>query len=106
MISLAVDVSIVSTGKDTVGEQYFLTCTVTSDDTHTFTWNGPPNGGPLPSDNNDTRMVSDSSSGSTHTSILQFDPLLLLHGGSYTCQVILGTVLYTESIQVNVKGKS
>ena len=46
------------------------------------------------------------SGGSTHTSILQFDPLQVSHEGSYTCEVTVGTVTEMRSIQVNVDGKS
>ena len=103
-------ITITPSGTNTAGEQYQLTCTATvegSTDTPTFSWLGPPNGGPLPSGVGDTRMVSDvMSSGSTHTSILQFDPLQSSHGGMYTCQVTVGTVTETRSTQVTVEGKS
>ena len=73
----------------------------------TLSWTGPPIGEPLPSDNNDTRMVSfGMSNGSTHTSILQFDPLQSSHEGNYTCQVTIGNVTEMSSIQVNVLLKS
>ena len=72
-----------------------------------FAWVRPPNGRPLPSDDSDTRMVSDViSSGSTYTSILQFDPLQSSHEGNYTCQVTVGNETEMSSIQVNVEGKS
>ena len=49
-------------------------------------------------------MVSDvMSSGSTHTSILQFDPLQSSHEGNYTCRVVVGTTVEITSIQVNVQ---
>ena len=102
-----VAVFIAPSGTNTAGEQYRLTCRVQSTDTPTFSWFGPPNGGPLPSDPDDTRMVSDvMSSGSTHTSILQFNPLNSSHEGNYTCQVTVGTVTEMRSFQVNVEGKS
>ena len=102
-------IAITPSGNNIAGEQYQLTCGVQTTDIHapTFTWTGPPNDGQLPSDNSDTRMVSDvMSSGSTHTSILQFDPLQSSHEGNYICQVTVGTVTEMSSIQVNVKGKS
>ena len=101
-------ISTIPSGTNTAGEVYLLTCTfsVSSANTPTFLWFGPPNGGPLPSDNSDTRMVSDvMSSGSTHTSILQFDPLQSSHEGNYICQATEGTVIDVTSSQVNVKGK-
>ena len=78
-------ISITPSGTNTAGEQYHLNCTlVSSVNTPTFLWFGPPNGGTLPRDNSDTRMVSDGmSNGSTHTSILQFDPLQSSHEGNY-----------------------
>ena len=104
-ISHIVPISITPSGMNTAGGQYQLTCTVQSTATPTITWLGPPNDGPLPSDDSDTGMVSDvMSSGSTHTSILQFDPLQSSHEGSYTCQVTVGTVTEMRSIQVNVEG--
>ena len=102
-------IAIAPSGNNTVGEQYQLTCGVQTTDilVPTFTWIGPPNGGSLPSDNSDTWMVSDvMSSGSTHNSILQFDPLQSSHEGNYICQVTVGTVTEMRSIQVNVEGKS
>ena len=100
-------VSITPSGTNTAGEQYQMNCTIQSTVIPTFSWTGPPNGGALPSDSSDTRMVSDvMSSGSTHTSILQFDPLQSSHEGNYTCQVTVETVSEMRSIQVNVEGKS
>ena len=98
---------IAPSGTNSAGSQYQLTCTfIGSIHTATFLWTGPPNGGTLPSDNSDTRMVSDGmSSGSTHNSILQFDPLQSSHEGNYICQVTVGTVTEMRSIQVNVEGK-
>ena len=43
------------------------------------------------------------SSGSTHTSILQFDPLQSSHEGNYTCRVIVGAIVEMTSFQVNVE---
>ena len=103
-------ISITPSGNSITGGQYQLTCTfiTTSNSTTSFSWFGPPNGGILPSGNSDTRTVSDvMSSGFTHTSILQFDPLQSSHEGNYTCQVtVLGTVTEMSSIQINVEGKS
>ena len=88
------------------GDQHNLTCMATIvglENTPTFTWTGPPNGGPLPSDSNDTRMVSDvMSSGSTHTSILTFDPLKMVHSGRYACTVTVGTVSNSSTFDVTV----
>ena len=99
-------ISITPSGNSITGGQYQLTCTfiTTSNSTTSFSWFGPPNGGIFPSDNSDIRMVM--SSGSTHTSILQFDPLQSSHEGNYTCQVTVGNVTEMRSIQVNVKSKS
>ena len=74
-------------------------------------WVRLPNGRPLPSDNSDTRMVSDVMSsgilsGFAYTSILQFNPLNSSHEGNYTCQVTVGNETEMSSIQVNVEGKS
>ena len=102
-------IAITPSGNNIVGEQYQLTCGVQTTDIHvpTFSWTGPPNGGQLSSDNSDTRMVSvGMSNGSTHTSILQFDPLQSSHEGNYICQVTVGNVTEMRSIQVNVEGKS
>ena len=100
-------VSITTSGNNIAGEQYQLNCTIQSTVTPTFSWFGPPNGGPLPSVPDDTRMVSGvMSSGFTHTSILQFDSLQSSHEGNYICQVTVGTVTEMRSIQVNVEGKS
>ena len=91
-------ITITPSGTSTAGELYQLNCTVQSTDKPTFRWFGPPS---------DTRMVSDvMSSGSTHTSILQFDPLQSSHEGNYTCQVIVETVTEMTSFQVNVEGNS
>ena len=102
-------ISITPSGNNTAGEQYQLNCIVHTsiDSAPNISWLGPPDGGTLPSDSNDTRTVSDMmSSGSTHTSILQFDPLQSSHEGNYTCQVtVQGTVTEMRSFQVNV-GKS
>ena len=100
-------IAITPSGNNTVGEQYQLTCGVQTTGIHvpTFTWFGP-HGGSLPSDNSDTRMVSvGMSSGSTHTSILQFVPLQSSHEGNYICQATVGTETEMRSIQVNVEGK-
>ena len=98
-------ICITPSGNNTAGEQYRLTCTfISSTATPSFSWFGPPNGGLLPSGNSDTRMVSDvMSNGSTHTSILQFDPLQSSHEGNYICQVTLGTVTEMTSFQINVE---
>ena len=102
-----VAISITPSGNNTAGKVFRLTCTVQSTDTPSFSWFGPPNGGTLPSDDSYTRMVSNvMSSGSTHTSILQFSPLQSPHEGKYTCEVRVGTVTEMRSIQVNVEGKS
>lgn len=84
-----------------------LICTVIgSTDTPTITWLGPPNGGSLPSGVGDTRMVSDvMSSGSTHASILQFDPLQSSHEGIYTCQATARKVLKMRSVPVYPQGE-
>ena len=97
-------ICITPSGNNTAGEQYRLTCTfISSIATTSFTWFGPPNGGPLPSDNSDTRMVSDvMSNGSTHTSILQFDPLQSSHEGNYICQVTVGAIVEMVSFQINL----
>ena len=98
-----VPISITPSGRNTAGEQYQLTCTFTSSLTNTpsISWLGPPNGKTLPGVGGDTRMVK--SSGSAHTSILQFDPLQSSHEGNYTCQVTVGTVTEMRSIQVSVE---
>ena len=98
-------ISITPSGNNTAGEQYRLTCTFTgATGTRTFAWFGPPNGRSLPSD---TRMVSDvMSNGSTHTSILQFDPLQSSHEGNYLCRVTVGNVTAIISTEVNVEGTS
>ena len=99
-------IAITPSGNNIAGEQYQLTCGVQTTDILTFTWTGPPNGGQLPSDNSDTRIVSGGiPSGSAHTSILQFDPLQSSHEGNYICRVIVGNVTEMRSIQVNVEGK-
>ena len=105
LITCAVHIFITASGINTDGEHYELTCTIQSTDTPTFSWTGPPNGGPLSSGNSDTRMVSDvMSSGSTHTSILQFDPLQSSHEGNYTCQVTVGAItIEMTSFQINVE---
>ena len=102
---LEISLSITPSGINTAGEEYQLTCMfIGIVSPPTFTWTGPPNGGSI---NSDTGMVSDvMSSGSTHTSILQFDPLQSSHEGNYTCQVTVGTVTEMRSIQVNVEGNS
>ena len=96
---------ITPSGINTTGEQYQLTCTVNgTTTTPTFSWADRTNDRIM---NTNTRMVSDvMSSGSTHTSILQFDPLQSSHEGNYTCQVTVGNVTEMRSIQVNVEGKS
>ena len=102
-------ISITPSGINTAGGQYQLACTFIGsiDSAPVFLWSGPPSDRPFPSDDSDTRMLSDViSSGSTHTSILQFDPLQSSHEGNYTCQVRVGTVTEMKSIQVNVEGKS
>ena len=73
-----------------------------------FAWVRPPNGGPLPSDNSDTRMVMSSGilSGFAYISILRFNPLNSSHEGNYTCQVTVGNETEMKSIQVNVTSKS
>ena len=105
-LHFTVPISITPSGINTAGEQYQLACTFNGsiDSAPVFSWTGPPNGGPLPSDDSVTRMVFDvMSSGSTHTSILQFDPLQSSHEGNYTCRVIVGTAVVITSIQVNVQ---
>ena len=95
--------SIFSIGNTTAGERYFLTCIVSgTTDTPNITWFGPPNGGPLPSDNSNTRMVITTGS----TSMLRISPLQSTDEGNYTCQAIVGTVVDVTSIQVIVQGKS
>ena len=99
-------ISITPSGISTAGEQYRLTCTFfgSRNTTPIFLWTGPSNDGTLPSGNSDTRMVSDvMSSGSTHTSILQFDPLQSSHEGNYICRVVVGTILEITSVQVKVE---
>ena len=105
-LHFTVPISITPSGINTAGELYQLACTFIEsiDSAPVFLWTGPPNDRPLPSDDSDTRMVSDlMSSGSTHTSILQFDPLQSSHEGNYTCRVVVGTTVEITSIQVNVQ---
>ena len=104
MYYFTVHISITPSGTNTAGEYYQLTCTfISSTATPTFSWLGPPNGGPLLNGVDDTRLVSDvMSSGSTHTSILQFNPLQSSHEGNYICQVTTaGSNMYTSAFQVN-----
>ena len=98
--------SITPSGINTAGEQYQLTCTFTSSltDAPSISWLGPPSGGTLPGVGGDTRMVK--SSGSAHTSILQFNPLQSSHEGNYICRVTVGTATEMSSIHINVEGKS
>ena len=103
-LHFTVPICITPSGINTAGEQYQLTCAFFGSITPIFVWTGPPNDRTLPRDNSDTRMVSDvMSSGSTHTSILQFDPLQSSHEGNYTCRVVVGTTVEITSIQVNVQ---
>ena len=98
-----VPILITPSGINTAGEQYQLTCAFfgSIDAAPIFIWSGPPNDRTLPSD---TRMVSDvMSSGSTHTSILQFDPLQSSHEGNYTCRVVVGAILEIISVWINVE---
>ena len=73
-----------------------------------FQWLGPDGMNVITTDSlMITGTTSDvMSSGSTHTSILQFDPLQSSHEGNYTCQVTVGTLTEIKSTQVNVEGKS
>ena len=105
-LHFTVPISITLSGINTAGEQYQLACTFIGsiDSAPVFLWTGPPNDRPLPSDDSDTRMVSDvMSNGSTHTSILQFDPLQSSHEGNYTCRVVVGATVEITSIQVYVQ---
>ena len=106
LLYFTVPILITPSGINTAGKQYQLTCAFfgSIDSAPVFLWTGPPNGGLLPSGNSDTRTVSDvMSSGSTHTSILQFDPLQSSHEGNYTCRVVVGAILEIISVLVNVE---
>ena len=107
ILSYTVPISITPSGINTAGEQYNLTCKFLSSTGNMFTlwWSGPPNDTILPSGElGDTRMVSDvMSSGSTHTSILQFDPLQSSHEGNYTCEVtVVSAAMHMSSFRVIV----
>ena len=103
-LHFTVPISITPSGINTAGEQYQLTCTFFGSITPIFVWTGPPNDRTLPVDSSDTRMVSDvMSNGSTHTSILQFDPLQSSHEGNYICRVIVGAIVEMTSFQINVE---
>ena len=100
-------ISITPSGINTAGEQYQLTSMFigTTHKAPIFLWTGPPNGETIPSGGGDTRIVSGGiPSGSTHTNILQFDPLQSSHEGNYTCRVIVGAIIVEmTSFQVNVE---
>ena len=98
----SVVVSITPSGSNTAGEHYKLTCSITSlTNIPIFTWFLPSTG------DGDTRTVSyEMPSATTHTSILQFDPLKSSHEGRYTCQVTVGALRVMSSTQVKVMGKS
>ena len=92
-----IDISVTTSGINTVGQTYMLVCSATvtgSTDQPTFTWLDPINN-PVPSG-----MVTTTGSMST----LTFSPLAVSHAGTYTCRVTAGGVTETQTTTVIVNG--
>ena len=89
---------ITSSGTGTAGESYSLECTVTvtgSDDQSTITWlMGPMN-----------NMITSGVVTTGSMSTLTFNPLAASDAGTYTCRVILGSVMDSESTTIIVQSK-
>ena len=101
-----------SSGSNTAGETYLLTCSATLFDPNTL-----PSGVPSPNFQwsfNDsaslpsgltppaTAVTSSNSTSETYTSTLQFSPLSQFHSGMYTCR--LGAASLVNSAMVTVNG--
>ena len=104
-----VNAIITPSGNNTIGEEFNLTCTVTSKEASTIVWYAPGDV-KLPNGVNDTRkvhdvMYTDTTTGNKiHSSVLLFDPLQASHEGIYACSIMVGTSTGTKIKQVNVKG--
>ena len=72
-----------STDQPTAGENFTLTCIVTSDRPPTVRWSDSHAEGVV--------LHSQSTNGVTSTVVLQFSPLRTSHGGEYTCSSIISS---------------
>ena len=101
--------SITSSGNNTDGELYQLTCTSTLDGytgalIPSFQWTGPPDDMVITvGSGGDTRMVLPEDT--SFSSVLQFNPLRVTHEGSYTCEVVVGHARETSNVMVLVNGE-
>lgn len=98
--------TISSSGSETNGETYTLTCSATLIDatplpanvpSPNFHWYfGPTGDAPLPPDV--TLMTTTSSNSYTYNSTLVFSPLVQSHAGIYTCQLGAGNLVENITI--------
>ena len=103
----AVVVLVHAQGMARTGEVYRLTCTVTKDGRIM----NPPiiswvlSGEQITSNGSGITLRPLVSTDTTSSSVLQFDPLAVMHEGDYTCQAVVGmtNISYTYSVAVESK---
>ena len=89
-------------GMSRTGENFQLTCTVTSEGgiTPTITWTN--SGETIASNTSDTFLGLTVTSGPTSTSVLLINPLTVEHTGNYTCQTVIMGMTYSYTYPVIV----
>ena len=94
-------------GVPRTGEMYQLICTVTKDqsvvDTPLISW--VVSDVQLASNGSGITLRPSVDNTTTSSSVLEFDPLTVMHEGDYTCQAVVGTtnVSYTYTVSVQSK---
>ena len=94
-------------GTARTGETYQLICTVTKDssisDTPLITW--VVSGQQITSNGSGITLGPLVTNGTTSSSMLQFDPLTVMHEGDYTCQAVVGATNVSYRYSVTVESK-
>ena len=103
----AIVVLVRAQGTARTGEMYQLTCTVTK---HNSIMNTPViswlvSGELIASNGSGITLSPTVSNDTTSVSVIQFDPLTVMHGGEYSCQAIVGVTNVSYTYPVSVQSK-
>ena len=90
---LSSSLAITSSGKNVAGEKYNLTCTVLIDGLADVSWNYTFS----------DEIISNGTG--THSTVLQFDPLLFSHQDTYTCLVKIADITVEQTFYLTVMSK-